>query len=93
VLAHRFRVSEGKRVVWRYVSSAAGTATLDVLHGRRLVERVSADTIVGRNRIAWDARLGRRSAPPGRYGLRLTVTATDGQIAIAHAAVRIRNPA
>jgi hypothetical protein len=93
VLAHRFHVDEGKRVVWRYLSNVAGNATLDVLRGRRLVERVSSDPGAGRNRITWDARLGRRPAAPGRYGLRLTVVSADGQIAIAHGSVRVRDEA
>jgi hypothetical protein len=92
VLARRFHIARGERVIWRYVSNAGGRATLDVLRGRRPVERVHADAKTGRNRIAWDAHLGRRAAALGRYGLRLTITTPDGQLAIAHGAVRIRAP-
>jgi hypothetical protein len=77
-------------VIWRYLSTASGHATLDVLRGRTLVEQVQHVAQTGRNSIAWDARLGGHVAAPGRYGLRLTITTPDGQLEIAHAAVRVR---
>jgi hypothetical protein len=77
-------------VIWRYLTTATGRATLDVLRGRTLVERVRGVAQTGRNSIAWDARLRGHAAAPGRYGLRLTITTPDGQVEIAHGAVRVR---
>jgi hypothetical protein len=90
VLARRFHIARGQRVIWRYLTTASGRATLDVLHGRTLVERVRGVAQTGRNSIAWDARRGGHAAAPARYGLRLTITTPDGQLEIAHAAVRVR---
>jgi hypothetical protein len=90
VLARRFHIARGQRLIWRYLTTVSGRATLDVLRGRTLVERVRGVAQTGRNSIAWDARRGGHAAAPARYGLRLTITTPDGQLEIAHGAVRVR---
>jgi hypothetical protein len=80
----------GKRVVVDYLSTGAAAVTLEVRKGRKTVARVSGRARVGRNRIAWSGKQGRREAKPGKYTLHLAVTGGDGQTASDRGAVTLR---
>jgi len=73
------RPRSGKRVLVRFALTHAARVTLRVqpLGKRRTSRRVAkANAKAGIGTIAWNGRLGKRPAKPGRY--RLTVTATAG---------------
>ena len=70
----RLRSVAGRRMVVRYVATAAGSATLELRRGSRVVERVRAAGRVGRNQIVRRVR-----ARAGSYALRLVYVAADGR--------------
>jgi hypothetical protein len=80
----------GKRVVVEYLSTATGQATLEVLNGRKRIARITTTAKVGRNKIAWNGKQGRKKAKPGRYTLNLQVTGGDGQVATDPASLTIK---
>jgi hypothetical protein len=81
VINPKLKGRSGKRVTVNYLSTAVGTSTLEVLKGRKRVARVTSKAKVGRNKIAWNGKQGRKKATRGRYTLRLTATGGDGQVA------------
>ena len=81
VVNTKLRARAGKRVRVDYLSTAAGSSTLEVLKGRKRVARITSTAKVGRNRIAWNGKQGRKKAKAGKYTLRLTATGGDGQVA------------
>ena len=67
-----------------------GGAALEVFKGRKRVARVTGTAKVGRNKIAWNGKQGRKKAKAGKYILRLAVTGGDGQVANDSATVTVR---
>jgi hypothetical protein len=86
----RLAARAGQRVRVPYVSTDRGTTTLEVLRGRRRVARVTGRARQGRNSLAWNGRISRRRATPGRYTLRLRITGLDGQTATDTARLTLR---
>jgi len=89
VVKPKLKGRSGKRVTLSYLSTGTGSVTLEVLKGRTRVARVTGSAKIGRNKIAWNGKRGRRKASPGRYTLRLTVTGGDGQVATDRGSVTV----
>jgi hypothetical protein len=90
VINPKLKAKAGKRVSLGYLSTAAGSTTLEVLKGRKAIARVTSTARTGRNKIAWNGKQGRKKAKPGRYTLRLTATGGDGQVATDTGRVTLR---
>jgi hypothetical protein len=80
----------GRRVTVNYLSTATGSTTLEVFKGRKRISRTTGRAKVGRNKVAWNGKLGRKSAKPGPYTLKLSVTGGDGQAANDRAKLTVR---
>jgi hypothetical protein len=89
VVNPKLRARTGKRVSVDYLSTAPGSAALEVFKGKTRVARVTGSAKLGRNKIAWNGKRGRKKAKPGRYTLRLSVTGGDGQAASDAATVTV----
>jgi hypothetical protein len=90
VVNPKLKGKAGKRVSVDYLATATGGATLEVLKGRKRIARITGTAKVGRNKIAWNGKQGRRKAAAGRYSLRLAVTGGDGQVANDSATVTVK---
>ena len=87
--AANLRARRGRRVAFRYVSTAPATVSLLVRRGTRRVTTVRGRAKLGVNTIAWNGRQRRRAAAAGVYRLLLTATAGT-QKATTSATVRLR---
>jgi hypothetical protein len=90
VVNTKLRARAGKRVTLDYLSTAVGSSTLEVFRGRNSVARITSTAKVGRNKITWNGKQGRRKALPGKYTLRLAVSGGDGQTATDAGAVTLK---
>jgi hypothetical protein len=89
VVNPKLRARTGKRVSVDYLSTAPGSATLEVFKGKTRVARVTGTAKLGRNKITWNGNRAGKKAKPGRYTLRLSVTGGDGQAATDAATVTV----
>lgn len=74
---HKF--ISGKPVGLTYVSTAPGSAVLNVKRNGEQVAQVNGSAVKGENTISWDGKANGKPAKPGSYTLDLTVSSADGQ--------------
>jgi hypothetical protein len=81
VVNPKLRATAGKRVSVDFLSTATASVALEVLKGRTRVARIAGRATVGRNRLTWNGKAGKKAAAPGSYALRVLATGGDGQAA------------
>jgi hypothetical protein len=81
VVNPKLRATAGKRVTVDFLSTAAASVALEVTKGRTRIARVAGRAKVGRNRLVWNGKAGRKAAAAGSYALRIVATGGDGQTA------------
>jgi hypothetical protein len=82
------RVGKGIRV--DYLSTDAAAATLEIRKGSRVIARVKAAARSGRNTIKWSGKAGRKKVAAGKYTLKLSAKAADGQTATSNTKLTLK---
>jgi hypothetical protein len=82
-------VRSGQGLSLPFVSTGAGTATLEIRRGSTLVATVLKKAKLGANTIVWSGKAGRKVVKPGRYKLTVKTVGTDGQTGSATGSLRL----
>ena len=94
----KITTATGKRVAVSYVTTAPGDVVLEVLKGRNTVARINGGAKAGRNTLSVPGKVApavraagskAKALAAGRYTLRLTMRAGDGQTATDNARLTV----
>jgi hypothetical protein len=82
-------VRSGQGLSLPFVSTAPGTATLEIRRDTKLVASVSKRAKLGPNTIVWSGKAGKKVVKAGRYKLTVKTVSTDGQTGSATGSLRL----